>query len=174
MVKFNSSTKQRVLRSRERLARDSALMPWGLALVGGLAVLSIVMVFTSTGLTLRGQLGMALPALFLVGLFVAGVAMLRVNKRNQDVPLLDVAIAVRGDSVWFSEERSLSGVLKRPAETWPLLSTSVAIGTQMGWLPSLVFTAPGYKPRWFYLSALDQPAEEVLGQIEVRKAALPR
>lgn len=174
VVKFNSSTKQRIEYSRQRLARDAALMPWLLAGVALLTVMSIVMMFTVDGPISSTGLTMAMAVLFFVGLGVAGVVMMRVNKSNRNAPLPDVAIALSGDSVWFADERSMSGALRRPAEAWPLHLTSVAIGTQMGWLPSLVFTAPGHKPRWFYLSALDQPAEEVVAQIEVRKAALPR
>lgn len=173
-VKFNSATKQRIQNSRQRLARDVALMPLALAGLALFAVLAIVMAFVVDGPLSRNGLVMLMTALFFVGLVAAGVVMLRINKDTRNLPLPDLAIAVRGDSLWFAAERTLSGVTRRGEEIWPLSETSVAIGTQMGWFPSLVFTAPGHKPRWFYLSALDQPADEVVAQIEVRKAALPR
>lgn len=173
-VKFTSSTKQRIQNSRQRLARDAAVMPWLLTGVAALAVMSIVMMFTVDGPISRTGLGMAMAALFFMGLVAAGVVMLRVTKDTRSAPVPDVAIAVNGDSVWFAAERSLAGAIRRSEEVWPLSETSVSIGTQMGGLPSLVFTAPGCKPRWFYLSALDQPADEVVAQLEVRKAALPR
>lgn len=168
VARFNAQTKQRIQLNRDRAARTRRSTSWQIAASGGLAVLGIAMAITSWSVTT------AISALFFVWLSIALVVMAWIGRNYTTLPMPDVAIAVRGDSVWLAGDATAAGIVKRGDEVWPLQSTSVALGTQWGWIPSLVFTAPGRKPRWFSVNVLDQPAEEIVAQIEFRREALPR
>lgn len=168
MVKYSAETKERVQLDRDRMERQAGSIPWVIAAAVGLAVLVIVMV------VVRGGLTMILIAISLLALAVSMVLLAWARRPYPGQPMPDGAITVHGDSIWLVGQYTTAGRVQRGDETWPLSETSVATGTQWGSHPVLVFTAPGRKPRRFLVRALDQPADEILAQVGLRKDVLPR
>lgn len=168
VVRFSPETKRRFQFAWSRAARTRRSAPWQVALAVALAAVVVTVAITSW------SRGAALAALFFVGLAGASGAMAWIYRKSATLPMPDVAIVMRGDSVWLVGDVSVAGVVKRGDEVWPLASTTVAVGTRWGSVRVLVFTAPGQQPRRFSVHMLDQSAEEIVAQLEYRQEALLR